>query len=150
MLKFTINIFCIIIFSSIILFPQQRSYFDKKTEKQKNKRNSISIITKLEQNISEGNTSGIIEYLSPQTYFSLPDGTKGYFRSNQAYYILEDFFKVNKVISFMFKNINAESDFPYAIGLYYYESKGKRKAYRIFISLKKSHSNWQIVQLSIN
>jgi hypothetical protein len=114
-------------------------------------RNSAEVIlTEIEGGIAKGNIAAIFKHLSPQTYFSLTDGIRGYFSSNQAYYILEDFFKVYPALSFKFHSIQTENGNPYATGIYLYEFKGKRESAQVFISLKNAGKNWKIIQITFN
>jgi hypothetical protein len=114
-------------------------------------RNSAQVIlTNIEGGIAKGNISEIFKNLSPQTYFSLTNGIRGYFSSNQAYYILEDFFRVYQVISFKFHSIQTENGNPYATGIYIYEFKGKRQTAQVYISLKNVGKSWKIIQITIN
>jgi hypothetical protein len=114
-------------------------------------RNSAEVIlTEIEGGIAKGNIAAIFKHLSPQTYFSLTDGIRGYFRSNQAYYILEDFFKVYQVLSFKFHSLQTENGNPYATGIYFYEFKGKRETAQVYISLKNTGKSWKIIQITFN
>jgi hypothetical protein len=116
-----------------------------------NQKNSAQVIlTDIESGISKGNIGGIFKHLSPKTYFSLTNGIRGYFSSNQAYYILEDFFKVYQVISFKFHSIQTENGNPYATGIYLYEFKGKRETAQVYISLKNAGKSWKIIQITFN
>ena len=114
-------------------------------------RNSAEVIlTEIEGGIAKGNIPAIFKHLSPQTYFSLTNGIRGYFSSNQAYYILEDFFKIYHVISFRFHSLQAEEGNPYATGIYFYEFKGKRETAQVYISLKNTGNSWKIIQITFN
>ena len=104
----------------------------------------------IESGISSGKASSISPFLSGQTYLSFSNGVNGYYSSNQAYYILEDFFKIYRVISFKLQSIKTEENVPYATGIYYFDHRGKRATARVYISLNKSGNNWKISQLTIN
>ena len=117
----------------------------------KKQRNPAEIIlNEIEGGIAKGNVAAIFKHLSPQTYFSLTNGIRGYYSSNQAYYILEDFFKIYHVVSFRFQSIKSEEGNPYATGNYYYEFKGKRESAQVYISLKNLGKNWKIIQITFN
>ncbi len=104
----------------------------------------------VETALSTGNVSIISRYLSPQTYFSLSNGVNGYYSSNQAYYVLEDFFKIYQVISFKFNLVSADLVNPYATGVYHFDLKGKRNSAQVFVAFKKMGDYWKITQLTIN
>lgn len=109
------------------------------------------IFNEIEKGIGESNVSKIARYFSPKPYLSFSNGVTGYYSSNQAYYVLEDFFNIYKVISFKFdhKKING-SESSYATGIYQYESKGKRDTAQVYITLNKIGDTWFITQISIN
>jgi hypothetical protein len=109
-----------------------------------------NIFGEIESGVNSGNVSSISGFLSPQTYFSLSNGTSGYYSSNQAYYVLEDFFKIYQVISCRLKNVQPDETNPYATGVYTYDFKGKREKAQVYISLKKSAGTWKISQITIN
>lgn len=142
----TILFFCIIAKN---VFGQENKFLNKLDS---NQRQSITknILIEIEAGIFSGQVSSISPYLSGQTYFSFSNGVNGYYSANQAYYILEDFFKVYRVISFKLQNIRTEENVPYATGIYYFDHRGKRGTARVYISLNKSRNNWKISQLTIN
>ncbi len=52
----------------------------------------------------------ISKYFGQQTYFSFSNGINGYYSNNQAFYVLEDFFKLYKVTSFKFDYIKTDKN----------------------------------------
>ncbi len=111
---------------------------------------SYRIFTEISSGISSQDVESIARYFSSQTYLSLSNGISGYYSSNQAYYVLEDFFKVYRVTSFRFDNVQTDSNNPYATGEYQFEYRGKRDLAQVYISLKKTGKNWKISQITIN
>lgn len=145
------KILFIIIFSFLTrsVSGQEAKFFNKLDSSQ---RQSITknVFDEIESGISAGEASSISRFLSGQTFLSFSNGVNGYYSSNQAYYVLEDFFKIYKVISFKLQSIKTEENVPYATGIYYFDHRGKRGAARVYISLNKSGNNWKISQLTIN
>ncbi|HMN47554.1 MAG TPA: DUF4783 domain-containing protein [Ignavibacteriaceae bacterium] len=141
-------IFIIILFSTIT-FSQQ---FNDKASLRSDKNTQVDLQTfnDIESSIKEGNVAGISKYFGQQTYFSLSNGINGYYSSNQAFYVLEDFFKLYKVTSFKFDHIKNDKNSSYATGRYSYDNRGKRSVAQVYISLKKIGNNWNITQLTIN
>jgi len=120
---------------------------------QNNKQNDLkisNIFSDIEIALSKGDVDKLSVYFSHQTYFSLANGKNGYFSSNQAYYILEDFFSNYRAISFKFNNINTKGASPYSSGTYIYEFRGMKKVSKTYISLKNMGGNWKISQITIN
>lgn len=109
-----------------------------------------NVFTEIEEAISKGDVPALSAYLCTKTYFSLSNGKSGYFSTNQAFYILQDFFKIYNVISFRLTNIHSDESIPYATGVYGYEFKGKRNNAQVYISLKYAGRSWQISQITIN
>jgi hypothetical protein len=129
--------------------PQGNNFVEK--NRHKNQLNETQeIFNEIQNGISEGNVASISGYFCPQTYLSLSNGVSGYYSTNQAYYVLEDYFKVYQITSFRFQNIKNDESTPYATGIYNYEFKGKRDEARVYISLKKSGNHWKISQITFN
>ena len=126
--------------------------YNKVSESDKNRQENPAevIFAEIEAGIAKGNVPALFKHLSPQTYFSLTSGIRGYYSSNQAYYILEDFFKIYQVLSFKFHSLQTENGNPYATGIYSYEFKGKRETAQVYISLKNMGKIWKIIQITFN
>jgi len=143
-------IFLVFYFSLFQHTAAQETRFFNKFDSS-HRQNTVKIIfDEIENGLSNGRPSSISDYLSAQTYLSLTNGVNGYYSSNQAYYILEDFFKLYRVIVFNLQNIRADVISPYATGTYSFNYRGKKGTARVFISLTKSGNNWKISQLTIN
>jgi len=104
----------------------------------------------IEAGINTNDVKKISKYFSPQPYISLINGVNGYYSSNQAYYILEDFIDTYKVVSFKIGETKLDQSISSAKGEYYFERKGKREVAHLYLTLSKSGSKWQITQISIN
>jgi hypothetical protein len=118
----------------------------------KNKQGSESakVFSDISRGITNQDVEAIAAYFSSQTYLSLSSGISGYYSSNQAYYVLEDFFKIYRVAAFRFNNIQTDSNNPYATGEYQFEFRGKRDTAQVFVSLKKAGNKWKITQITID
>ena len=109
-----------------------------------------SILSDIQNDLNKANVSSLSKYFGSQTYLSLENGVNGYYSSNQAYYVLESFFKNYQVISFKLNNIKNDSDNPCATGVYDYDLNGKRDSVQVYLSLKKIGDSWKITQISID
>lgn len=148
-----VRIFTLVIFASVSLFAQQNYLDNSKKTIDFNKDQSAaisSIFNEIERGINSGNINDISGFLSPQTYLSLSNGANGYYSSNQAFYVLEDFLRIYKITSFHFQNIQTHDNAPYATGIYRYHLRGKKDSANVYISLKKIDQNWKITQITIN
>ena len=110
----------------------------------------VSEIKKIQDAIVGKDINTLVDHLSSQTYFNLPNGVNGYYSSNQAYFVLEDFLKTYRVISFNFDDINSRNNTPFATGTYEYDLKGNRDSAHIYLQLRNSSNNWKITQITIN
>ncbi len=138
-----LSLFCLNFVSYV--YPQ--NFNSKDNSKQSESRRIFSDIS---SGIANQDVESIARYFSSQTYLSLSNGISGYYSSNQAYYVLEDFFKIYRVTAFRFDNIQSDSNNPYATGEYQFEYRGKRDLAQVYIALKKSGKNWKITQITIN
>ena len=143
-----IYIFLIIIIPFFV-YPQESNLVPKSDHK-KNLQADLQIFSEIESGIKEGNVTRISKYFGQQTYFSLSNGINGYYSSNQAFYVLEDFFNLYRVTSFKIDHTKNDKNTSYATGVYNYDNKGKRSTSQVYISLKKIGNYWNITQLTIN
>jgi len=111
---------------------------------------SAKVFSDISRGIANQDVEAIASYFSSQTYLSLSSGINGYYSSNQAYYVLEDFFKIYRVAAFRFNNIQTDSNNPYATGEYQFEFRGKRDTAQVYVSLKKAGNKWKITQITID
>lgn len=146
---FFISVVFFIVTSGRLSFSQYDSIQQNLSSDTKVKTQTI-IFNNLESGILTNDVKKISKYFSPQPYISLINGVNGYYSSNQAYYILEDFFTTYKVVSFKIGETKNEESVSYGKGDYYFEKKGKREVAHLYVTLSKSGSKWHITQISIN
>jgi hypothetical protein len=108
------------------------------------------ILEEIEMGISKTNLSSISPHLSSHIYLSFLNGVSGYYSANQAFYVLENFFKEYKVTSFLFDSFNFNTVTPFAKGTYNYEHKGNRSEAKVYLTMKLTGKSWKITQISIN
>ena len=133
------------------LFSQTSNLTQKsETKTNTNTQQEELIFREIESGVKDGNVERISKYFGQQTYFSFSNGTNGYYSSNQAFYVLEDFFKLYRVTSFKLDHIKSDNNHSYATGKYNYDNKGQRNFAKVYISIKKIGTNWIITQFTIN
>lgn len=144
----------IIILILILILGQQifAQKYPIKSDLKSNSQNTMAYETleEIEMGISKTNLSAISPHLSSHIYLSFLNGVSGYYSANQAYYVLENFFKEYKVTSFIFDSFNFNTVTPFAKGTYYYEHKGNRSEAKVYLTLKLTGKSWKITQISIN
>ena len=131
-----------------ISFAQEHNFLNGRTQKVDIQKQTI--FSDIEDGIKQKNVGKISKYFSQQPYLSFSNGVTGYYSSNQAYYILEDFLNLHRVIDFKFDTKKMDDKFAYATGTYFYELKGKRDSKQVYLTLNKIGNNWYITQISIN
>ena len=132
-----------------LTFPQDNNFQQNLSTNNKIK-TQVIVFNDIEAGILSNDVKKISKYFSPQPYISLINGVNGYYSSNQAYYILEDFLNSFKVVSFKISETKNEEAVSFGKGDYYYDKKGRREVAHLYVTLNKSGSKWQITQISIN
>ncbi len=94
--------------------------------------------------------SEFTKHFKGDVLIKLRNGVADYFSPNQAYFVLKDFFDSYEVVSFGYKNISAEGNFPSASGELTFKHNGMNGTALAFISLEKKNGEWVIVQITIN
>ncbi len=148
MIKIYLNIFfwLILFFTTFAQNEKLIQNFKPNTKSDSN----LIVISEIEESIKNSDVIKLARFINSKTYFSLMGNINGYYTTNQAFYLLEDFFKIYKVQLFKFNQINSFENNPYATGTLYYENKGRRNKAQVYVSLKRVGENWIISQLSIN
>jgi len=143
-------IYIIIILVPLSILFSQTSNLTRKSETKTNTQQEELIFREIESGVKDGNVERLSKYFGQQTYFSFSNGTNGYYSSNQAFYVVEDFFKLYRVTSFKLDHIKSDNNHSYATGKYNYDNKGQRSSAKVYISIKKIGTNWIITQFTIN
>jgi hypothetical protein len=107
------------------------------------------ILNKIEQAIQSGDVRALSGYFSSRVYIDLPSGEKGYYGSEQAYYILKGFLQAYAPVSFSFSSSSPRGDSPYGMGTYAYIKAGQRGRLQVFVSLRETNRQWKINQLTV-
>ena len=142
-------LFLLFIFFSALSFTQETQQY-KDIDNHGNAVPSRTAFEKIEGCISSGNVESLSGFFSSQIYLSLSNGISGYYSSNQAYYVLADFFKNYHVTAFKFNSINDDETSTYATGLYNFIFNEKRESAQVYVSIKLTGKEWKITQLTIN
>ena len=148
------NIFILTVLTTAIFFcltihAQEK---DRKNESEQNrlKESAVTIFHEIQNGISSGKVSNFSKYFNQQIFLSLSNGVNGYYSSNQAYYVLVEYFKLYHPTSFELGDIQDDESDVYATGSYNYVYKGKRDMAQVYVSLKNTGKKWKITQITIN
>jgi len=149
MKTFFLSVTIYLIIALQFTLPQDNNFQQNLSTNSKIKIQNL-IFSDIETGILSNDVQKIAKHFSAQPYISLLNGVNGYYSSNQAYYIIEDFFNSFKVVSFEMSETKIEDAVSFGKGDYYFEKKGKRELAHLYITLSKSGSRWYISQISIN
>jgi hypothetical protein len=131
------------------LLPQDKDVVERKDARSL-KESYRSTLDEIGNGISSGKIASISNLFSSQIYLNLSNGVSGYYSSNQAYYVIQEFLKTHQVISLKINDVQVDEENVYATGTYSFVENGKRESTQLYISLKRSSKKWKITQITIN
>jgi len=111
---------------------------------------TIDEFNNIEKAIEQGNISQLTGYFNSRTYLNLANGVSGYYSNNQVYYVLKKYFRKHRVKAFKFSKIFTDTNAPYAVGVYDFNTSNGRKSLRVYVSLKRVNNEWKILQITLN
>jgi hypothetical protein len=103
----------------------------------------------VQQGVETGNVGSFSPHLGAQVQVALRGGEGGYYSANHAYYLLEDFFKSRRVVSFEFSHVGETEATPYASGSVVFTTKGMRETAQVYVALMKIGERWVIAEINI-
>lgn len=107
------------------------------------------VFNELEKLIAGGEVRQFVGYIGSQVYLDVSGGSHGYFSSNQALSLLENYFAQRKPQSFTLLNVNQRAPSPFATGKLEYVYKGNRESAQVYIALSQRDSLWLMTQFTI-
>jgi len=135
------------------------SYSQDKWWKEKRYRNEYTRIKyelckKTFKDIGSGltykNVGSIDQYFDSQVYLNIISNEKGYYSSNQAELILQDFMDYFTVQSFRYLRSSRFNTYAFVNGIYTYSIGSGRRDLKVAISLKYYNDRWYVDQIEIN
>ncbi len=143
----------IILINSFLFTQTKRSLIPRQNLQEKEYRTQNLPETEFE-NIIDGFNNGTVNqisrYFSGKVYLSLRTGERGYYSSNQAYYLIENFFRIYQPVNFQVTSRMIESSSPYLAGKLYCRFKSSIEIFQIYLNLFWNGSRWEVTQISIN
>ena len=135
---------------SILTAPSDSNLIPLNSQRQNSDTNEASrIFGQIEAGIVAGDVGGFSRHFGKQTYLSIRNSADAYFRSNQAQYILTDFFEGRRVVSFKLSSLNREERFPYATGGGVIRHRGSNEMFQLYVSLSRAGGRLVISRLNI-
>ena len=110
---------------------------------------AAGIFKDIQEGIRKGDLNAYSRYLARQVYLNLPGREGGYFSENQASYILKDYFKQKRALSFTFSTMSEQEATPFATGGGTFFRRGNAEIFQVYVALKKSDDRWMIAQFSV-
>lgn len=107
------------------------------------------IITEAELGIQRSEVDRIVSGFSRQVYIDVPGREGGYYSSNQARFVLLEYFRQCRVSQFKFGTIAVSEGQPFATGGGSVVTKGVRASFQVYLGLIRTGDRWVISQFSI-
>lgn len=108
-----------------------------------------SIFSTIEQGLSSGDVSAFSRHMGSQVYVRLRGKEGGYYSASQAYYLLDQFLRTQKVSGFRFSTVGSSETNPYATGSAGLVVRGAREFAQVYVSLSQAGDRWVISQINI-
>lgn len=96
------------------------------------------------------NVAAIASWFGPHVQVNLKGEESGYYSANHAYYILQNYFKTHKVLSFEFTAIGENDVTPFASGTVMLSHRGTREIAQVYVSLTMLDRKWAIAEITIH
>ena len=140
------------IFSPSDYFRMDGPSLLQQNHQQSSLNDSSSIVT-ICDDIQHGLASGDIQLLSKhfnrQVYLNLRGVDGGYFSINQAFYILQNYFRNHKVKNDSFSTISDIEESPFATGGGTFFQHGNTDIFQVYVALTKINGQWVVSQFNV-
>lgn len=113
------------------------------------KEGSRSVFELVEGALEAGNIGALSQHLGTQVFLNLRGGESGYYSANQAYYVLENYFKNRRLVQIEFTTMSESEATPYATGRAAFNVKGSREHAQIYLSLTMVGERWVVTQINV-
>ncbi len=146
---------CMLILAMTLLHGASPAFNSEKQESvtqrapQKSGQEYRKLFTLIQRSLASGNIAALAQYLAPQVQVNLRGAESGYYSANQAYYLLENYFRSRKVVAFEFSTVGESDSSPYATGGANFNFKGSREYAQVYVSLSREGQQWVITQINI-
>lgn len=107
------------------------------------------VFEEIQDGFERGNVTLFSAHLAPQVQVNLKGEESGYYSANHAHYVLENYLKSRKVLSFEFTSVGETETMPYGIGRAVFGAKGNREVQQVYVALMKSDGRWAVAEINI-
>jgi len=108
-----------------------------------------SVIDDVERGIASGSVTDFSAHFPSQVSISLRAEGSGTYSSNQAYYLLDQFFRLRRFTGCKLSTVGESGGTPFATGSAAFTLKGARETAQVYLSLARSGDRWVISQINI-
>jgi hypothetical protein len=130
------------VFSPGTLFPPGES-------EQAGKMEIREVFDDVQRGISQGNVAIFSPHIHSQVRVTLHGGETGLYSANQAYYLLANFLRDRKPVSFAFTTYGESESTPYGTGDAAFTFRGVRQHAQIYVALAPEGGRWVITLINI-
>ena len=99
--------------------------------------------------ISQANVAIFSHHLHSQIRVTLHGGETGLYSANQTYYLLQNFLRDRKPVSFAFTTYGQSESTPYGTGNAAFTFRGIRQHAQIYVALAPEGGRWVITLINI-
>ncbi|MEW6510091.1 MAG: DUF4783 domain-containing protein [Bacteroidota bacterium] len=103
----------------------------------------------IQQGIAAGNVSLFSSHFHTQVHVTLRGGESGLYSANQAYYLLQNYFRDRKPASFAFTTFGESDTNPYATGSLAFNMRGSRGHAQVYAALSHNGERWVVTHMNI-
>jgi hypothetical protein len=103
----------------------------------------------IEHGIRTEDTRAITKHFGKQVFLSLQNIESAYYSSNQASFIVQDFFNTHHIITFKLSSVNSSEPSPYATGGGTIRVKNTREILQVYIGLTMADDHWVISEFNM-
>ncbi len=103
----------------------------------------------VQRGISQGNVAIFSPHIHSQVRVTLHGGETGLYSANQAYYLLANFLRDRKPVSFAFTTYGESESTPYGTGDAAFTFRGVRQHAQIYVALAPEGGRWVITLINI-
>jgi hypothetical protein len=107
------------------------------------------IFENIQEGLLHGNIGEFSQYFGTHVQVNLQGGENGYYSASQTYYVLENYLRTRKLVTFSFTTIGESDTNPYATGSGGLNVKGTREFIQVYVSLSWAGDRWVISQINI-
>jgi len=107
------------------------------------------VFNDVQTGISQGNVAIFSPHLCGQVRVTLHGGDTGLYSANQAYYLLQNFFRDHRPLNFTFTTYGESDSTPYGTGSAAFTFQGIRQHAQVYVALAAEGGRWVITHINI-